>query len=160
MFYHLASIPTLLISLLLFLLEDKDVFLNGNDSCSGRVGIAAGAQTYWLSGSAKTWKPESANAVCQQVNCGAARNFSAIPSRKMKNIWNGAYSCSTNTSYLFDCQNTSVPSDHRNTVAMVTCSGNVTQSLQSHPAGVSGCFLSMSIFRLLLFCGDQQAASR
>lgn len=139
----LPLIPTLLIPLL----EHRDVFLHGNRFCSGMVGIAHGTQTHWLSGWAQTWTPESANAVCQQMNCGPARNFSSIPGEGMKkDIWNVAYSCSKNITSLFNCENTSVPSEHRNTVATVTCSGNVTTSLQTHTAAFfCGCFIPASV---------------
>lgn len=163
----MSSILTLLIYLLLFPSEHKDVFLNGNDSCSGMVGIDSGTKTYWLSGSNETWNRESANAVCQQMNCGTARNVSAIPSEQMKkDIWNVTYSCSNNTTSLFDCEKTSVPSKQRNTVATVTCSGKVTKSLQTHTAGFCGCLLSPSISSqvwdvvssFLLWCPQQKAS--
>lgn len=126
----MLSILTLLISSLLFLLEHKDVFLNGNRSCSGMVGVVQGANTSWLSGSAQTWNPEAADAVCQQLNCGTATTFSSIPNQQMKKkIWNVAYNCSKNKTSLFTCDNTSMPSDHRKTVAMVTCSGNENTSI-------------------------------
>lgn len=64
------------------------------------------------------------------MNCGTAKNFSAIPSDNMKeDIFNITYRCSNNISSLFKCENTILPSDYRNTVAAVTCSGNVTQYL-------------------------------
>lgn len=126
----MSSILTLLIHLLLFPLEHKDIFLNGNYSCSGMVGIVRGAKKYWLSGSTETWNRESANAVCQQMNCGTARNVSAIPSEQIKkDIGNVTCCCSNNTTSLFDCEKTSEPSEPTNsnvTVAMVTCSGKVT----------------------------------
>lgn len=126
----MSLILMLFVFLFLFLLEHKDVFLNGPDSCTGIVGIEHGIKTYWLSGSHKTWNKESANTVCQQINCGTVKNFSAIPSDNMKkDICNVSYSCSNNSSSLFKCENTILPSDHRNTVATVTCSGNVTQYL-------------------------------
>lgn len=121
----MSSILTLLIHLLLFPLGHKDVFLNGTVSCSGMVGIDSGTKTYWLSGSTETWNRESANAVCQQMNCGTARNMDIIPSEQMTNdIWNVTYKCSNNTTSLFDCKKTNVK--QRKTVATVTCSGKVT----------------------------------
>lgn len=142
----MLSILTLLISSLLFLLEHKDVFLSGSRSCSGMVGVAQGTHTSLLSGSAQTWNPEAADVVCQQLNCGTATNFSSVLYRQMKmEIWNVAYSCSKNKTSLFACDKTSVPSDHNETVAMVTCSGNENASIQTHTADFCGCSLPPSI---------------
>lgn len=94
------------------------------------VGVVQRTNTSWLSGSAQTWNLEAANAVCQQLNCGTATNFSSILYQQMnKEIWNVAYKCSKNKTSLFTCDNTSMPSDHRETVATVTCSGNENTSI-------------------------------
>lgn len=149
----MLSILALLISSLLFLLEHKDVFLNGNRSCSGMVGVAQGTHTSWLSGSARTWNPEAADAVCQQLNCGTATSFGSILNQRMKKeIWNVAYDCSKNKTSLFACDNTSMPSDHRKTVAMVTCSGMLSSSVHLLAS------LRCCLFLLLWF--PQQEASR
>lgn len=145
-FYFVPSTLIIFVSLLLFLLEQKYVFLNGNHSCSGIVGIEQGAKTYWLSGSGETWDKQSADTVCQQANCGIARNFSTIPSRRMrKDISNVTYKCYTNTTSLFQCENTGRPSDHRNTLATVTCTGKVTKYHDTHTFAYCRCFISCPI---------------
>lgn len=115
----MSLILILFIMLFPFPLEHKDVFLSGNDSCTGIVGIEHGTKTYWLSGSRNTWNNETANAVCQQMNCGRAINFSSFSIDSMKNdVYNVSYNCFNITSLL----NTTLPTNHR-TVATVTCSG-------------------------------------
>lgn len=109
------------------------------------VGVAQGTHTSWLSGSAQTWNPEAADAVCQQLNCGTATSFASILNQKNEKIWNVAYNCSKNKTSLFTCDNTSMPSDHENTVANVTCSGNENTSIQTHTADFGGCSLPPSI---------------
>ncbi|XP_068454182.1 scavenger receptor cysteine-rich type 1 protein M160 [Clinocottus analis] len=109
----------------------KGVFLKGNQSCSGLVGIEQGKQTYWYSGSNKTWNQESANTVCRQKHCGEALRHSFISrDDTMKNIWNESYLCSSDHESLFDCNTTTtLPSDHADTIATVKCSGSITVNL-------------------------------
>ncbi|XP_068588843.1 scavenger receptor cysteine-rich type 1 protein M160 [Cebidichthys violaceus] len=106
--------------------EHKVVFLS--ESCSGMVGIEQGNKIYWLSGSNTTWNQESANTVCQQMNCGnALLNTTIANADMMKSIWNESYSCSSNKESLFDCEKIKTPpSDYAHTIATVTCSGNIT----------------------------------
>lgn len=126
----MSLILILFIILFPFPLEHKDVFLSGNDSCTGIVGIEHGTKTNWLSGSPNTWNKEAANAVCQQTNCGRAINFSSISIDSLENdVYNVLYSCFNITS-LFKCENTTLPSNHERTVATVTCSGKLTQLLE------------------------------
>lgn len=114
----------------LSLSEHKVVFLNG--SCSGMVGIERGRKTYWVSGSKNTWNQESANTVCRQMHCGEASAFNATPSGDMmKDVSKHAYSCSSNTTSLFKCGKTTPPSDHKDTIATVTCSGNVKECVEN-----------------------------
>lgn len=126
----MSLILILFLILFPFLLEHKDVFLSGNDSCTGIVGIEHGTKTYWLSGSRDTWNKEAANAVCQQMNCGRAINFSSFPIDSMKNdVYTVSYNCFNMTS-LLKCENTTLPSNQRRTVATVTCSGKLRQHLE------------------------------
>ncbi|TNN33031.1 Antigen WC1.1 [Liparis tanakae] len=107
--------------------EHTVVFLKGNRSCSGLVGIEQGSKTYWLSGSNGTWNQESADAVCRQMHCGKAQQRSFIPRRNTpKPLWNESYRCSPNSESLFHCERSKAPpSNHTQTIATVTCSGNV-----------------------------------
>lgn len=126
----MSLIIILFIILFPFPLDHKDFFLSGNDSCNGIVGIEHGTKTHWLSGSRNMWNEEAANAVCQQMNCGKAINFSSFPTDSMKNdVYNVSYYCFNITS-LFKCENTTLPSNHRRTVATVTCSGKLMQHLE------------------------------
>lgn len=138
-FLIMSLIIILFIILFPFPLEHKDVFLSGNDSCNGIVGIEHGTKTYWLSGSHNTWNKEAANAVCQQMNCGRAINFSSFPTDSMKNyVINVSYNCFNITS-LFKCENITMPSNHISTVATVTCSGKLMQHLELRLI-YNGCF--------------------
>ncbi|KAK9515764.1 hypothetical protein VZT92_026382 [Zoarces viviparus] len=109
--------------------EHKVVFLNG--SCSGMVGIAQGDKIDWLSGSNTTWNQTSANTVCQQMHCGnASRVYSISNANMTKSIWNKSYRCSSNSKSLFNCEKIeTLPSDHNDTIATVTCSGNISVDL-------------------------------
>lgn len=124
------SITILTLSLfpLLSLLDHKVVFLKGKKACSGTVGIEHGTKTHWLSGSNETWNQYSANAVCQQMHCGKATQYNFIDSKMFKEgVWKESYSCLPNTKSLFECENRTLPSNHSDTIASVTCSGNVRQ---------------------------------
>ncbi|TDH11093.1 hypothetical protein EPR50_G00080470, partial [Perca flavescens] len=110
--------------------EHKVVFLKGDSSCSGMVGIEHGTKTYWLSGSNETWDQNSADTVCRQMHCGSALNHTSIPSADlMKDVWNVSYSCSSNSTSLLDCENTTLPSNHSDTIATVACSGKIEVNL-------------------------------
>lgn len=111
----------------LFSLSDNMVvFLHGGDSCSGMVGIEHGSNTYWLSGSNETWNRDTANIVCQQKHCGQASNFTQIPNvDQKKNVWDKFLNCSSKDESLFDCEQQTPPPGYNNTIANVTCSGNV-----------------------------------
>ncbi|XP_022618651.1 scavenger receptor cysteine-rich type 1 protein M130-like [Seriola dumerili] len=112
--------------------EHKVVFLSGDESipCSGRVGIRHDSNAYWLSGSNKTWNQESANIVCQQMNCGTASIFTPVPSTDMQaKFWDKSYKCSSNAKSLFECETKTPSSDHNETIAKVTCTGTITLSL-------------------------------
>ncbi|KAM3616980.1 uncharacterized protein V6R79_000555 [Siganus canaliculatus] len=105
----------------------KVLFLSS--SCSGKVGIQSGKKTYWLSGSEETWNNMSANAVCQQMHCGTAREFHAITNTTDMMVWKRSYNCSSDSTSLFDCLITKTPSDYNQTIAYVSCSGNVRVNL-------------------------------
>ncbi|XP_035863944.1 scavenger receptor cysteine-rich type 1 protein M160-like [Sander lucioperca] len=110
--------------------EHKVVFLKGDNSCSGLVGIEHGPKTYWLSGSNETWDQNSANTVCRQMHCGNASNHISISRPDlMKDVWNVSYSCLSNSTSLLDCENTTPPSNHGDTIATVTCSGKIEVKL-------------------------------
>lgn len=107
--------------------EHKVLFLKGS-SCSGKVFIEHGDNNYWLSGSKQTWNRESASTVCRQMLCGRARNFNYTIPDATNAVSKKSYSCSSNTTSLFDCEKDTLPSDHNYTVATVRCSGIVKQS--------------------------------
>ncbi|KAF1390871.1 hypothetical protein PFLUV_G00062580 [Perca fluviatilis] len=110
--------------------EHKVVFLKGDSSCSGMVGIEHDTKTYWLSGSNETWDQNSADTVCRQMHCGSALNHTSIPSADlMKDVWNVSYSCLSNSTSLLDCENTTLPSNHSDTIATVACSGKIEVNL-------------------------------
>ncbi|XP_047187233.1 scavenger receptor cysteine-rich type 1 protein M160 isoform X3 [Scophthalmus maximus] len=111
--------------------EHKVVFLKGDDSCSGTVGIEHGDHTYWLSGSNGTWDQDTANAVCQQKHCGKASAFSAsvLDNDTKIDVWDKSYNCSSDTKSLFECDTQTQSSDHNDTIATVNCSGKVTIEL-------------------------------
>ncbi|TDH11092.1 hypothetical protein EPR50_G00080460 [Perca flavescens] len=110
--------------------EHKVVFLKGDSPCSGMVGIEHGTKTYWLSGSNETWDQNSADTVCRQMHCGSTLNHTSIPSADlMKDVWNVSYSCSSNSTSLLDCENTTLPSNHSDTIATVACSGKLEVNL-------------------------------
>lgn len=143
-FQYCQSLLIMSLILILFMilfpfpLEHKDVFLSGNDSCTGIVGIEHGSKTYWLSGSPNTWNNEAANAVCQQMNCGRAMNFSSFPvDSTKKDVYKLSYNC-FNITPLFKCENTTLPSNF--TVATVTCSGKLTQHLEPRKINLSWMF--------------------
>lgn len=128
-----ASLSQCLYYVFLFLLvslsEHKVVFLKGDDSCSGTVGIEHGDHTYWLSGSNGTWDQDTANAVCQQKHCGKASAFSAsvLDNDTKIDVWDKSYNCSSDTKSLFECDTQTQSSDHNDTIATVNCSGNIRQ---------------------------------
>uniref|UniRef100_A0A4W6FY21 SRCR domain-containing protein n=1 Tax=Lates calcarifer TaxID=8187 RepID=A0A4W6FY21_LATCA len=108
--------------------DHKVIFLEGNNSCSGKVVIEHGDTSYWLSGSNNTWNSVSGKIVCQQIHCGNFVNFSTVPAEKERSIWSESYYCSDPTTRsLFECKNESSNASDR--IATVTCSGNKTVSL-------------------------------
>nr|XP_046253178.1 scavenger receptor cysteine-rich type 1 protein M160 [Scatophagus argus] len=120
-------------------LDHKVVFLNGNNSCSGTVGIEHMQKTYWLSGSNETWNQESANTVCQQMHCGEASNYTSIQQDDKETTWRESYKCSSKTTSLFECENMTQPPDHNDTIASVTCTGSVTVNL------TNGCWGNVNV---------------
>lgn len=96
--------------------------LAGKESCTGKVTIGHRDKNYWLSGSNSTWNWNSANAVCQQLHCGKASNYSSIPETS-NNIWTKSYNCTPNATSLFNCDNFMQAADHTNSTAIVTCTG-------------------------------------
>lgn len=106
------------------------VFLNGSTSCSGLVGIEQGSKTYWLSGSKETWTNDTASLVCRQKQCGALKDFGFVSNADMKkDVWEKSLKCSTEHKSLFECEENKTASDHKATIARVTCSGNVRHCL-------------------------------
>uniref|UniRef100_A0A8C6LBY0 Scavenger receptor cysteine-rich type 1 protein M130-like n=1 Tax=Nothobranchius furzeri TaxID=105023 RepID=A0A8C6LBY0_NOTFU len=112
--------------------EHKVVLLNG--SCSGLVEIEHGDRSYLLSGSNETWNQEAADTVCRQMHCGKALNFSVSLHNKKEPLWGESRRCSSNDTSLFECNAIALPPDHNDTVASVTCSGEINMTLSS------GCF--------------------
>ncbi|XP_017266705.1 scavenger receptor cysteine-rich type 1 protein M130 [Kryptolebias marmoratus] len=110
--------------------EHKIVFLGGNEACSGDVGIEQGEQTFWLSGSNETWNQVAADTVCQQLHCGKAKTFQLKSYNGTTPVWNKTYSCSSNDKSLFECNTTPLP-DSNQTIAHVTCTGNITLELKN-----------------------------
>lgn len=83
--------------------------------------------------------------MCQQMNCGRARNFSSVPAEQMrKDVWNETYSCAASATSLFSCKSSPVPLEQRDTVATVTCSGNVVTCLQSPRQTSVGVFVVLA----------------
>ncbi|XP_038586007.1 scavenger receptor cysteine-rich type 1 protein M160-like [Micropterus salmoides] len=116
--------------------DHKVVFLKGKKACSGTVGIEHGTKTHWLSGSNETWNQYSANAVCQQMHCGKATQYNFIDSKMFKEgVWKESYSCLPNTKSLFECENRTLPSNHSDTIASVTCSGKIKINLTNQCHG-------------------------
>lgn len=112
--------------------ENKVLFLEGNKSCSGLVGIEHGEKSYWLSGSEEMWNKTLADKVCEQMHCGEALNISRSPSEG-KPIWNWTLSCSPDQKSIFDCNKTEIhPSHHNQTIAYVKCKGSITVSLTNN----------------------------
>ncbi|XP_068193104.1 scavenger receptor cysteine-rich type 1 protein M160 [Antennarius striatus] len=110
--------------------EHQVVFLKGNHSCSGTVGIERGGTPYWLSGSKETWNQASANAVCQQMHCGKALNFNSVHrTQAATDIWDASYMCSSNNTSVFECKNRTLPPDHYDSVAALECSGTISITL-------------------------------
>nr|XP_043895017.1 scavenger receptor cysteine-rich type 1 protein M160 isoform X2 [Solea senegalensis] len=110
--------------------QHKVLILKGDDnSCSGLVGIESGNATYWLSGSATTWTQESADAVCKQVHCGKAINFSASVAAADVQVWDQSYNCPSDAASLFDCGAAAKSHDHNGTIAAVICSGTITVNM-------------------------------
>ncbi|TNM86312.1 hypothetical protein fugu_006542 [Takifugu bimaculatus] len=111
--------------------DHYDVFLSGNDSCTGTVMIDHGTKIHRLSGSRNTWNEEAANDVCQRMNCGRAINFSSSPIDSVNNdVSIVSYNC-LNSRSLLKCKNTTLPSNDTRTVATVTCSERITANLTS-----------------------------
>ncbi|XP_045911254.1 scavenger receptor cysteine-rich type 1 protein M130 isoform X2 [Micropterus dolomieu] len=116
--------------------DHKVVFLSGEKACSGIVGIEHGTKTHWLSGSNETWNQYSANAVCQQMHCGKATQYNFIDSKMFnEGVWKESYSCLPNTKSLFECENRTLPSNHSDTIASVTCSGKIEINLANQCYG-------------------------
>ncbi|XP_070765856.1 scavenger receptor cysteine-rich type 1 protein M130 [Enoplosus armatus] len=110
--------------------KHKVVFLKGNSSCSGMVGIEHDNKNYWLSGSKETWDRDSANTVCRQMQCGEASLLDSVPSADMiQDVWRTSYNCSSNTTSLFDCEKNTLLSGNNGTIASVTCSGKIQVNL-------------------------------
>ncbi|XP_034027370.1 scavenger receptor cysteine-rich type 1 protein M160 [Thalassophryne amazonica] len=117
------------------------VFLKGNASCSGKVGIKHGQNIYWLSGSNNMWNQKAADAVCRQMQCGKAIGFNNISTVDMTNdVWKKAYDCKENTSSLFDCvKDDDPPSSYNDSIATVTCSEKITVKLDECWGKVTVC---------------------
>uniref|UniRef100_UPI003AAB80D5 scavenger receptor cysteine-rich type 1 protein M130 n=1 Tax=Centroberyx gerrardi TaxID=166262 RepID=UPI003AAB80D5 len=111
--------------------EHKVVFLKGDGSCSGKVGIEYAEKNYWLSGSKETWNTEAAKVVCRQMHCGIVTNYTFIsPSAGMKNdVWHESYNCLSEDKSLTDCQKYNGTASN-DSIAVVTCSGNITVNLK------------------------------
>lgn len=102
--------------------------LAGKESCTGEVRIGHGDENYWLSGSSSTWNWDSANAVCRQLHCGQASNYSSIQ-KNSNNAWMKSYNCTSTATSLFSCDNLMPAADHGERSAHVTCTGENTRVL-------------------------------
>ncbi|XP_067384291.1 scavenger receptor cysteine-rich type 1 protein M130 [Channa argus] len=110
--------------------EHKMVFLDGENACSGRVGVQQGTNTYWLSGSNETWNQVTANVVCRQMQCGVADNFASIENSDVNNHVVTASLCSNESQSLLDClKPDAISPDPNGTIASVTCSGKINITL-------------------------------
>ncbi|XP_043977257.1 scavenger receptor cysteine-rich type 1 protein M130 isoform X1 [Gambusia affinis] len=109
--------------------ENKLLFLDGPQSCSGDVTIEYNKELYWLSGSNETWNKELANKVCQQMHCGNASSFSQRGSEDRNRMWNESFSCSSDQKSIFDCNRKQINSNS-STIAHVECEGKITVTLQ------------------------------
>uniref|UniRef100_A0A096MHZ1 SRCR domain-containing protein n=1 Tax=Poecilia formosa TaxID=48698 RepID=A0A096MHZ1_POEFO len=104
--------------------ENKLLFLDGPQSCSGDVAIEYKEELYWLSGSNERWNKELANKVCQQMHCGnATRHNQSSPGVKNR-MWNESFSCSSDQKSIFDCNKTQINSSN-STIAHVECEGSI-----------------------------------
>ncbi|XP_063739972.1 scavenger receptor cysteine-rich type 1 protein M160 [Eleginops maclovinus] len=105
------------------------IFLDGNSSCSGKVGIKTIGQTYWLSGSLKTWNREMAITVCRDMHCGEPMRWNTTMPNQEEKVWNESYSCSAKDKSLFHCGKINKPNDHTAKIATVQCTGKKNISL-------------------------------
>lgn len=107
--------------------EHSVLFLMGNSSCYGLVGIEHAGKIFFLSGSTETWNQACADTVCRQMHCGEALAAGTCPRDLLgtREIWNRSYRCSANATDLFDCERATASPDHHETIATVECSGNV-----------------------------------
>uniref|UniRef100_UPI0037E72D19 scavenger receptor cysteine-rich type 1 protein M130 n=1 Tax=Semicossyphus pulcher TaxID=241346 RepID=UPI0037E72D19 len=120
--------------------EHKVVFLDGNESCSGEVGIEHGNKKFWLYGNNETWNQELANKVCQQMNCEDASSFTSTSNADgKKEVWGVTYNCSSSSSSLFECQKTTLPLNHSDSIATVVCKGKTKVNL------TEGCWGTVNI---------------
>lgn len=107
--------------------------LRGESPCSGLVGVEHGDNTYWLSGSKTTWNRELADLMCRETNCGRAVRFQVTPIAGVTgSVAKTSYICTPDATSLSDCVEVTPPSDHNDTIATVTCSGNVRTWLNDH----------------------------
>ncbi|XP_012991778.2 scavenger receptor cysteine-rich type 1 protein M160 [Esox lucius] len=105
----------------------KLVFLMGNSSCSGTVGIEQNEKGYWLSND--TWHHETATVVCKQMHCGNATKAAFVnvdTAEEILNRWNHSYDCSSTEKSLFECKESSSAGK---SMAYVECSGYKTVGL-------------------------------
>ncbi|XP_014865249.1 PREDICTED: scavenger receptor cysteine-rich type 1 protein M130-like isoform X2 [Poecilia mexicana] len=109
--------------------ENKLLFLDGPQSCSGDVAIEYKEELYWLSGSNERWNKELANKVCQQMHCGNAKRHNQSSPGVKNRMWNESFSCSSDQKSIFDCNKTQINSSN-STIAHVECEGNITVTLQ------------------------------
>ncbi|XP_034551085.1 scavenger receptor cysteine-rich type 1 protein M160 [Notolabrus celidotus] len=110
-------------------MEHKVIFLEGEKSCSGMVGVEHDDKTYWLSGSNKTWNEDLARTVCGQMNCGQVLNYTVSPSGLEKDVWPESYNCKANSKSVFGCEKMARPSNHNQTIATVKCTGKFKVNL-------------------------------
>ncbi|XP_023196450.1 scavenger receptor cysteine-rich type 1 protein M130-like isoform X1 [Xiphophorus maculatus] len=110
--------------------ENKLLFLDGPQSCSGYVAIEYKENLYWLSGSNETWNKELANKVCQQMHCGNASSFSPRFSEDKNRMWGESFSCSSDHKSIFDCNKKQINSNN-SAIAHVKCEGKITVTLEN-----------------------------
>ncbi|KAM4610649.1 scavenger receptor cysteine-rich type 1 protein M160 [Polymixia lowei] len=118
--------------------KHKVVFLKGEKSCSGYVGIEKEGKDYWLTGSEESWNQYAANAVCRQMHCGDASNFTSALRSVVKedgmdmDVWEESYSCSSTEASLFKCPKTRRTPPKNDSIAFVSCSVETTVRLKDN----------------------------
>uniref|UniRef100_A0A4W3GF07 SRCR domain-containing protein n=1 Tax=Callorhinchus milii TaxID=7868 RepID=A0A4W3GF07_CALMI len=113
--------------------DKKPRLVNGFSRCSGRVELHSGGQWHTVCGAA--WNMDTANVVCEQLQCGAAvtAEAGAHVGNGSEIIWKSHYECRGNETQLWDCPVGSwdqITCTHEDDVS-VTCSSEYQISYRS-----------------------------